>query len=188
MWSFETETRKAFRKALKRAFKGASRTRISQCFRGILIICGFVLPLGTCGFEPAFAPGGSLALLRDRVQVGDPDNRTEFVLKGELEKRLGQGSDFELNYDIITTLSDVGITADQVITRRQIDGAVDIVLTDRATGAVLLSATLTAFTSYGTTGTTASTAFAQEAAYDRLMVILADRIASRLATLQKVPA
>ena len=86
-----------------------------------------------------------------------------------------------MTYSIRTETSGIGITPDQVITRQQIAGFVDFALIDRATGVQILEGTESAFTSYGTTGTTASTAFAEEAAYDRLMIILADRIARRLA-------
>ena len=145
------------------------------------------LPLAACGFEPVYAPGGSLDRLRNRIRFAEPNTRNDFKLRSELQSRLGNGTDFDLSYLISTQESDVGITPDQVITRQQITGQVDITLTDQATGAVLEKATLSAITSYGTTDTTASTAFAREAAFDRLMVMLADRIVSRLALLSSVP-
>jgi len=153
-----------------------------------VLICLTALPLGACGFTPLYAPGGTLRDLRDRIRVADPNTRNDFTLKSELETRLGQGSDFDLSYSIDTTESDAGITPDQVITRRRIDGSVRFALTDRATGAVLIQRVVEASTSYGTTGTTASTAFARTAAFERLMVIFADRIVAQLATLPAVPA
>lgn len=146
------------------------------------------LPLGACGFTPLYAPGGTLRELRDRIRVADPHTRNDFTLKSELESRLGMGGDFDLDYRIELDESDAGITPDQVITRRQIDGTVRFVLTDRATGAVLMDREVEASTSYGTTSTTASTDFARTAALDRLMVIIADRIVAQLATLTVVPA
>jgi len=146
------------------------------------------LPLAACGFTPLYAPGGTLRRLHDRIRVADPDTRNDFTLKSELEKRLGQGNDFDLSYRIKLVEADAGITPDQVITRRRIDGTVTFALTDTATGAVLMEREIKASTSYGTTATTASTAFARTAAFDRLMVIFADRIVALLATLPQVPA
>ena len=145
-------------------------------------------PVAACGFTPALAPGEPLARLRNRIRFADPDSGNDFVLKSALEDRLGSGETFDLSYKVKTQESGVGITPDQVITRQQVDGTVEFSLVDRATDAVLLTETLSAFTSYGTTGTTASTAFAREAAYERLMAILADRIVSRLAITDGIPS
>ena len=148
--------------------------------RAVLSSCVAFSLVSACGFEPALAPGGSLDRLRNRVHVEDPGNRIEFALVSELENRLGRGSEFTLSYDIRTQSSGIGVTPDQVITRQQIDGQVTIQLRETATNQLVVSDEITGFTSYATTGTTASTAFAREAAFDRLMVIFADRIVARL--------
>jgi len=145
------------------------------------------LPLTGCGFTPLYAPGGTLKALQDRIHVADPKTRNDFQLKADLEDRLGAGNDFELTYEIDIDESDAGITPDQVITRREIVGSVTFTLTDVATGAVLMTGKVPGYTSYGTTSTTASTAFARTAAFDRLMVIFADGIVTRLATMTRVP-
>lgn len=145
------------------------------------------LPLAGCGYTPLYAPGGSLGELQDRVRMADPRTREDFQLKADLENRLGEGSDFDLSWKLSITETDAGITPDQVITRREIIGSAEFTLTDGATGAVLMTGKIPGTTSYGTTATTASTAFARTAAYDRLMVIFADGIVTRLATLKKVP-
>lgn len=145
------------------------------------------LGLAACGFTPALGPAGALTGLHDRVRLSEPQDRNGFFLNAALEDRLGSGNDFDLITRIETRAADVGITPDRVITREQIDGTVDITLRDRATDAILLKDRVSAFTSYGTTGTTASTAFARQAAYERLMVMLADRILDRLAALPSVP-
>ena len=142
--------------------------------------------VGACGFSPALGPGGALAVLRGRVRVADPNTRNEFALRDHLARGLGgaAGPVFDLGYRLSTSERNAGITPDQVITRRQIDGQVNYVLTDQASGAVLAKGTVSGFTSYGTTGTTASTALAREDALLRLMVILADQIITRLAAVQ----
>ncbi len=145
------------------------------------------LPMSACGFEPALGPKGSLGAFQNRIRVADPNDRNEFTLKSALEDRFGRGQDFDLTYRIETDTSDIGITPERVLTGPPIVGSVDFTLKDTATGAVLLSDTVSGFTSFGTTGTTASTAFANEAALDRLMVILAEHMIRRLALMQKVP-
>lgn len=139
------------------------------------------LPVAACGFEPVLAPGGSLARLRNRIRIADPKDRNEFILKSELETRLGRGSEFDLSYTLTTSETGVGITPDQVITRQQVNGSLEFSLTDSGSDEELFKGTLASFTSYGTTDTTATTTFAREAAYERLMVIFADQIVSRLA-------
>lgn len=145
-------------------------------------------PLAACGFQPLYAPGGALAKLRNRITYADPNTRDEFTLRTELQNRIGSGSDFRLTYVIRTDEADVGITPDQVITRIRITGSVEFVLRDIATDAVIDKATVEAVTSYGTTDTTASTAFARDAAFDRLMVMLVDQMIARLAINPAIPA
>ena len=154
-----------------------------RCFLAALPMLALV---GACGFSPALGPGGSLAALRGRVRVADPNTRNDFALRDHLARGLGgaSGPDLDLGYRLSTHERDAGITPDQVITRRQIDGQVTYVLTDQASGAVLAIGAVSGFTSYGTTGTTASTVFARDDALQRLMVILADQIITRLAAVQ----
>ena len=135
------------------------------------------------------APGQSLAQLSSRVRVAEPNDRNEFNLATRLRDRLTPGgNDFDLRYSLKVVGADAGITPDQVITKRQIDGSVVYTLVDSATGATIATGTVESFTTYGTTGTTASTAFARTAAFERLMTILADKIVTRLAALEQVPA
>ena len=93
------------------------------------ITAGFLalLMLGACGFEPVLAPGGSLETVWGKVSIAPPNTRADFALRSQLADRLGgaDGIEFKLTYNIATSESDVGITPDQVITRRQIDGRAD---------------------------------------------------------------
>ena len=153
-----------------------------------LVLLGIgALPLVGCGFEPALGTDGTLGTLRNRIRLDDPNDRNAFTLKSAFEDRIGSGSDFGLSYQITTKLRDIGITPERVITGQQIEGSVAFTLTDLSTGANLISDTVTGFTSFGTTGTTASTAFANEAAIDRLMIILAEQMIRRLALIQRIP-
>ena len=160
----------------------------SMCVSRRSVLVGLTaFSLSACGFEPVLAPGGSLAGLGNRIEFSKPDSRDGFTLRNELEARIGSGSDYLLTTNISSTQEDVGITADQVITRQQIRGRVDFTLVDRRSGATIIQDSVDGFTSYGTTDTTAATAFARRAAYDRLMVIFADKIIARLALIPALP-
>jgi LPS-assembly lipoprotein len=141
-----------------------------------------LLALSACGFEPVLAPGGSLDAVWGKVSIAPPNTRADFALRSHLGQRLGgdDGGTYRLTYHVSTSENDAGITPDQVITRRQIKGRASYALADLASGAVLISGDVEGFTSYGTTGTTASTSFARKDAIARLMVILADQIVTQL--------
>ena len=146
-----------------------------------LVIAG--LPaLAACGFEPALAPGGAQDALRGRVDISAPQDRVEFALHSELEKRLGRSAapTFRLSYRLNLEEDGAGITPDQQITRINVVGRIAYVLRDIDTDAVLVQNSVQSFTSFATTGTTASTVFARNDANERLMAILAEMIVSDL--------
>ena len=74
----------------------------------------------------------------------------------------------------------VGITTDNKITRYNLKGVVDYVLTDRATGTRVTGGRVQSFTAYSATGSTVAGLAAEEDAALRLMRILADQIVARL--------
>lgn len=138
--------------------------------------------LGACGFEPAFAPGGSGDQLRGQLLVAAPKDRQDFDFVARLEDRLGRNgaAPYGLSYQISTTTDGVAITADQQTQRFNLIGAVDFQVVENASGAVLTSGQVNSFTSYSTTGTTVATRAAEQDAYARLVVILADQLITRL--------
>jgi LPS-assembly lipoprotein len=141
-----------------------------------------MLAAAGCGFTPAFAPGGPAVSLQNAIQVQSPTEKNGFDLVERLEQRLGRSRDpaLSLAYRIKTAPNVVGITQDNAITRFNITGAVNFVLTDIATGAALTSGTVESFTSYSASGTTVSTLAAERDAETRLMRLLADQIVARL--------
>ena len=135
-----------------------------------------------CGFTPAFGPDGPAAKLQDAIQVQSPTEKHGFDLVERLEQRLGRSRTptLTLAYRIKTATNGVGITPDNAITRFNVTGAVDFVLSDVATGAELTKGTVESFTSYSASGTTVSTLAAERDAESRLMRLLADQIVARL--------
>ncbi|MCV2867210.1 LPS assembly lipoprotein LptE [Defluviimonas sp. WL0002] len=140
------------------------------------------LPLGACGFRPAYAPGGAAAGLLDSVTVEAPLDRNGFDLVERLEERLGRTKTptYSLGYRIETSETGLGITPDDTTTRYNINGTVTFVLRDKATGGELTAGKVSTFTAFSATGTAVSTESARADAYQRLMRLLADQIVTRL--------
>jgi LPS-assembly lipoprotein len=146
------------------------------------LFLGAVLALASCGFTPAFAPEGPAVQLQDSIQVLSPTEKNGFDLVERLEQRLGRSRSptLSLAYRIKTATNGVGITPDNAITRFNVTGAVNFVLSDIASGAELTKGTVESFTSYSASGTTVSTLAAERDAETRLMRLLADQIVARL--------
>lgn len=138
--------------------------------------------LAACGFEPAYGPNGAAANLRGSILVDEPTDRFSFELLKQLEERLGQpvNPSYGLAIKLRLEEDDLAITQDQEILRYNIIGTADFAIRNLASGAELFRSSVSSFTAYAATGTTVSTREAQRDAYDRLMVILADQITSRL--------
>jgi len=141
------------------------------------------LALAGCGFTPALGPEGSAVALRGRVAIDEPSDIDGFELVRALEAELGapETALYRLSADIRVADEGVGVLPDQTITRFNVLGLVDYRLTKISTGETVASGQVKNFTSYAATSTTVATTSAQRNARDRLMVILADQIATELA-------
>jgi len=155
---------------------------MSSSDRRLFLLGLAALPLAGCGFQPAYGTGGVAEKLRGRVLVDAPDDRNGFTLVSRLEDRLGraQAPAYRLSCAIETDTDELAITTAQEITRYNVIGRVAYTLTDAGSGAVLTQGTVDSFTGYSATGTTVSTLVAERDAYERLMIILADQIVTRL--------
>lgn len=141
-----------------------------------------LMPLAGCGFQPAYGTNGVAADLQGRVALQDPSERDEFDLVARFEDRLGRPSApiYDLSYSLRTEEEELGISAQQEITRYNVLGYLDFVLRDRRTGLIVAQGSTSNFTGYSATGNTITTITAQRDAYARLMVILADQTTTRL--------
>ncbi len=155
---------------------------MSSSDRRSLLIALAALPLAACGFTPAYGPGGPAAGIRGHIRPDTPPDRDAFSLVDELEARLGRPQDarFTLGYTIRTRETAVAITPLNITTRYDVAGAVHFTLRDAASGHTLSQGEVHSFTSYGATGSTVATLAARADAHQRLMVILADEIVTRL--------
>ncbi|MBT9383992.1 hypothetical protein KM176_09000 [Pseudooceanicola sp. CBS1P-1] len=139
-------------------------------------------PLAACGFTPVYGPGGAGERLLNKVELPEPNSRDSYLLIRELEQRLGRpgSADYKLTLKLKATEGKQAISSDDVTTRFHVLGRLDYVLTRTEDDSRVGAGTVTGFTSYSATGTTAATESAREDAHERLMVILTDSLTSRL--------
>lgn len=146
-------------------------------------LLGCLLVLGACGFAPAFAPDGPTLPLREQVEVVTTDTTAfDYRLREALSWRLGRPVSPTYRLLIESEVDEVSaaITPGGSVTRFNLPGKAAFTLTDRATGEVRATGTVTSFTGYSATGTTVATRSAADDARDRLAVQLADLIVTRL--------
>lgn len=142
------------------------------------------LAFAACGFTPVYGPGGSGTALQNRVQVAAPEDQDSYLLVRRLEERLGRGGNpaYQLDLTLKTSTEGLGIGADSTTNRFNLVGVAGYVLRDMNSGRDVTSGVVNSFTGYSASGSTVETLAAQENARERLMVILADQITTRLLT------
>ncbi|MFN3275767.1 MAG: LPS assembly lipoprotein LptE [Paracoccus sp. (in: a-proteobacteria)] len=140
-----------------------------------------LLALAGCGLQPVYGPGGGGGKLFGRVRPRDPDTPIDFVFNRRLAERLGpdEAAVYDLDYRISVGVVAQAITPDEVTTRYSLNGTADFALTGPG-GAVVTQGRVSSFTSYSTTGTTISTLTAEGDARQRLGLMLADQVVTRL--------
>lgn len=151
-------------------------------FNRRLFLLGSAALMAGCGFAPAYGPNGAATALQGTIAVDEPDSRPAYLLTQELEDRLGRpaAARYGLAYSITLDEDPIAISASNVNTRFNLLGRVTYALRDLSSGEVLTSGKVDSFTSYSASGTTVATQAAERDAEERLMVILADQITTRL--------
>lgn len=140
------------------------------------------LALSGCGYEPVYGTGGAAAGLKNRVTVKQVNSSLGYVFAGRMEERLGTPSDpaYQLSYALRTRKAGLAVTKSQSTTRFNIIGSADYTLRNLATGATVASGTVSNQTGYSASSTTVTTLAAERDANERLMIILADQVMTRL--------
>ncbi|SMY08333.1 LPS assembly lipoprotein LptE [Flavimaricola marinus] len=150
--------------------------------RRAAVLCG-LLALAGCGFVPAYGTDGTASTLRDQVSVSGPDTVAGYRMRTRLQDRLGLPGG-TARFGLSTTLQidqeGAAISSDGATTRFSLAGTAGYQLRDQTTGEMISSGTVDSFTAYSTTGSTIAAEAAREDAIDRLAVILADLIVTRL--------
>ena len=138
--------------------------------------------LAGCGFSPVYSTGGQGDGLRGLILADDPSDRDAFVFVGQFEERLGRAAapKYALRYSIRTRSEGVGITPSAETTRFNLFGAVDFVLVEIDTDREVTKGFVENFTGFSATRLIVSTQTVDRDAHERLMVILADNVVTRL--------
>ena len=152
---------------------------MSWCDRRALVLG--LTALGGCGFAPVYGTGGAAEGLRGTFSFPEPSTRDQFDFTARLEERLGRTSDgpFQLAYTLSFEEAQVAITPDLVTQRETLTGQADFVVSDAA-GLTLTQGAVRSFASFSARGTTVATRASERDARQRLMVILADQVVTRL--------
>lgn len=140
------------------------------------------LALAACGFTPVYAPGGTGGILQNRVEVDAPGTQDAYLLTRELEERLGRSTaaDFALSLNIDISEAQLAIDREGDTGRFNRIGKVDYSLRSLSSGQIVTSGRVENFVGYSATGTTIETLAGESDAQERLMVIMAEQIMSRL--------
>lgn len=150
--------------------------------RSALAAIAGVALLGACGFTPVHAPGGAGARLLGQVRVADPRTPDDHAFLRRMTERLGpdQAARYDLAYALRIAVVPQAITPDAVTTRYSLNGTAAYALTDRTTGQAVAQGEVSSFASHSTVGTVIATTAAEQDARDRLAVMLADQVVTRL--------
>ncbi|MCX7644266.1 MAG: hypothetical protein N2Z62_03090 [Rhodobacteraceae bacterium] len=147
------------------------------------VLALLALPLAACGFTPVYAPGGPAAALRGSIRPDDPADRAAYAFVARFEDRMGRagpGAPWALGYRIAVQEVGAGLTPENVATRITLQGRLDWSLRPGGGGDPVASGTTEAFTAYSATGSTTANLAARRDAEQRLMILLADQLVTRL--------
>ena len=135
-----------------------------------------------CGFTPVYGPSGAGTRLHGQVRVADPQTADDYAFLRRLTERLGPAETgrYDLAYTLRVAALPQAITPDEVTTRFSLNGTATYRLTDSATGATVAQGEVSNFTSHSTVGTVIATNAAEQDARNRLAVMLADQVVTRL--------
>ena len=140
-----------------------------------------------CGYAPVHGTNPKTKKLYTSVFVQAPKDRVEFELVRNLEKqfRKNSSSKYQLNYTLTIKEEKGVVSASQTLERYSLFGSLKYSLNDKD-GGVVLTNTAKSFTAYSATGTPLATERAKRDAQDRLMVILAEQVLTRISILSQL--
>lgn len=152
-----------------------------------LILGLTLLLLTSCGLRPLYGGGGTgpVATALRSVEVGPIEGRAGWLVRTELQDRLGQEMAEAPRYRLEVELDDdivgFGIRADDSVTRERRTLRARYRLVDASLGTVLLDATAGSDAGVDVVGSEYATVAAEQTALERLSKEVADQIISRVA-------
>lgn len=150
---------------------------------------GLAMGLAGCGFQPLYSDrpaGGSIAGDIAAVRIAPIPDRIGQILRNELIDRLnpsGEPADarFSLEARVAVTKLQLGIRKDETATRTSLRFRSTFRLRDAGSGAVVYSSRAGTVTSYNIVDSEYATLASERAARRRGLILIADRIALRVA-------
>ena len=151
--------------------------------RKFLTLTATPLVLSACGFTPIYSDGSAAEQMHGRIALGDFDGLDGFQMREQLESRLGTPKAATYRLDVTLEVDSVGIaiTQDGSITRYNLSGEAVFTVTQLG-GDIVFQDSVAAFTAYNATASAYATRIAEQDAYRRMAVTIADKIVTRLAT------
>ena len=151
----------------------------------LLTLAAFVA-LGGCGLQPMYAGGasGTVASSLSSIQVAPIPERAGWLLRNALVDRLGGQSAspaYRLEVELDDDLAGFGIRGDSSVTRERRTLRARYRLVDLSNGQVVLDATAGSDAGIDVVSSEYATVAAEQTAQERLALVMADQMASRLA-------
>ena len=151
----------------------------------LLTLAAFVA-LGGCGLQPMYAGGasGTVASSLSSIQVAPIPERAGWLLRNALVDRLGGQSAspaYRLEVELDDDLAGFGIRGDSSVTRERRTLRARYRLVDLSNGQVVLDATAGSDAGIDVVSSEYATVAAEQTAQERLALVIADQMASRLA-------
>ena len=144
------------------------------------------LALGGCGLQPMYAGGasGTVASSLSSIQVAPIPERAGWLVRNALVDRLGgesPGPVYRLEVELDDDLTGFGIRGDSSVTRERRTMRARYRLVELASGQVVLDATAGSDAGIDVVSSEYATVAAEQTAQERLALVVADQMASRLA-------
>ncbi len=145
-----------------------------------------LLVLGGCGLSPMYAGGssGAVASGLGAIQVAPIPERAGWLVRNALVDRLGgEAADpaYRLEVELDDDLTAFGIRGDSAVTRERRTLRARYRLVDTRTGEVVLDATAGSDAGIDVVSSEYATVAAEQSAQERLAIVIADQMVSRLA-------
>ena len=145
-----------------------------------------LLALGGCGLQPMYAggPSGTVASSLSSIQVAPIPERAGWLVRNALIDRLGGESSnpsYRLEVELDDDLTGFGIRGDSSVTRERRTLRARYRLVELSTGQVVLDATAGSDAGIDVVSSEYATVAAEQTAQERLALVVADQMTSRLA-------
>lgn len=151
------------------------------------ILTGLALtPLAGCGFTPIYGEGSAAEKMHGRIALGALSGQDGFQMRERLETRLGRAVNpthrLEVDFDVVS--KGLAITTDGAITRYNLSGTANYVVYNLS-DQIVFQNKVKAVTAYNATSSAYATRVAKQDAYQRVVVTLAEKIATELSITAK---